>query len=1014
MFDFLNEENLGKDYKGFILLSIDDLPDYKAKALYLRHKKTGLEVYHILADDKENTFAFAFRTVAKDSKGCAHIMEHSTLCGSEKYPLKEPFTTLAGQSLNTFLNAMTYPDKTVYPGSSVVKADYFTMLDVYADAVFFPKLDYETFIQEGHRLEMDENGKLSIQGVVYNEMKGNYSAFIDIAVDEQIKAMYPDSFPAFDSGGDPLVIPTLTYQEFLDFHQKFYNPDNCLLYLYGNIPTAEQLDYLDEHFIDRLEKKYDCRGEIENAYCKTPLVKEEIKELQKLNLLEESTEIKAYAPETGATGSIVAMNWYSGKSDMEKYYLSEVLCGNDSSPLSKRLKDSKLGDDFCPIWNNFGQMQQEFFCYGLSGVKKGDEEKVFKLVQKSLQEIYDEGISEEDINSAVMGIDFSLREVTRYWGPYSLVIMEKVLKGWNYGNPCCQQLSPITSFEKVKEKIKSDKEYTKNLIRKYFLDNKVVVKLIIEPSDKYFEERNKVENELIARLEKNLDKNQLKKDLELLHQTQQHIETAEEIACIPHTKISELDTNIDLVKTDLSFIKGSDGSKLPLFINREQTNGIFYMDVMFPFDGLEPKYYRHIPTLSNVITNMGWNGKSWDDCISESACVMGDVWGRTYCSALPDSPECQDFAEKYKEGNFIGRQWIGLTCKALTENAEKTLNLLSEIISKMSFDDDQRFESLLQEIKADRKSSLVQNGRDFAIKRARAVLSKNLALNEIMWGISQYKTVESYKKKDIPQLLKTFKELYYACISQGAVLHVTADEESIKKILPLLEDFAKKTGLTSLKAKKDYTLDDYLSQIYKVQNIKGIESFEAIKVDSQTGYAAVISPGSEYLSKEASAENIFSAWLNTHTLWDKIRTTGGAYGANAWNDSIEKYFGMCTYRDPTPLQSIKVYLETLKELSEYDFEAHEIERTIVSIYGNAICPAAPKDRGEKGFWGMLYANHQEFRLKPVDNLLGIKPEDVKNAALRIYNQTQKMCKKAVFCDKSVSTDDLHPDGSITL
>ena len=171
MFDFLDSENIGKEYKGFVLCSIDDVPDYKAKGVFLRHKRTGLEVYHVIKDDKENMFAFAFRTVSKDSKGTAHIMEHSTLCGSEKYPLKEPFNTLAATSLNTFLNALTYPDKTVYPGASVVRSDYFNMMDVYADSVFFPKLDYTTFIQEGHRLEMDENGKLSIQGVVYNEMK---------------------------------------------------------------------------------------------------------------------------------------------------------------------------------------------------------------------------------------------------------------------------------------------------------------------------------------------------------------------------------------------------------------------------------------------------------------------------------------------------------------------------------------------------------------------------------------------------------------------------------------------------------------------------------------------------------------------------------------------------------------------------------------------------------------------------------------------------------------------------
>ena len=338
MFDFTDSSNLGKTYNGFTLLSIDNIPDYKATGVFLRHKRTGLELYHVIKDDKENLFAFAFRTITKDSLGTAHIMEHSTVCGSEKYPLKEPFNTLASTSLNTFLNALTYPDKTVYPGASIVTADYFNMMDVYADAVFFPKLDHATFLQEGHRLELDNKGKVSIQGVVYNEMKGNYSAFPQVAFSNQINAMFPQSYPSFDSGGDPLEIPNLTYEQFLDFHQKFYNPDNCLLFLYGDIPTARQLDFLNERFMSRLEKKYNCTQDVPNGNSKTTIIKPEIQELQKLNLVKESCEVRTAAPDTGATGELVTVSWYTGKADMEKYYLSEVICGNDSSPLSLALK----------------------------------------------------------------------------------------------------------------------------------------------------------------------------------------------------------------------------------------------------------------------------------------------------------------------------------------------------------------------------------------------------------------------------------------------------------------------------------------------------------------------------------------------------------------------------------------------------------------------------------------------------------------------------------------------------
>ena len=230
--------------------------------------------------------------------------------------------------------------------------------------------------------------------------------------------------------------------------------------------------------------------------------------------MHESCSLKTYAPQTGSTGSFVTMNWYAGKADMEKYFLSEVLCGNDSSPLARALKDSKLGDDV--QFQSFGQFREEFFSAGLWGVKKGNEEKVFKLVEKTLGEIYEKGVSQEDIDSAVMGIDFTLREVNRYWGPFSIQLMEKSLKGWCNGESCANQLSPITSFEKVKTALQTDPDYTKKLIKKYFLDPAVTIRFVSEPSENYFSEREEAEKLLIERLEKNLDKEQLKKDLDEL------------------------------------------------------------------------------------------------------------------------------------------------------------------------------------------------------------------------------------------------------------------------------------------------------------------------------------------------------------------------------------------------------------------------------------------------------------------------------------------------------------------
>lgn len=1003
MFNFTDKENIGKEYKDFVLLCIDDLPDIKSKGVFLRHKITGLELYHIINDDKENLFAFAFRTLAKDNYGTAHIMEHSTLCGSEKYPLKEPFTTLASQSLNTFLNAMTYPEKTVYPGASLIRDDYFNMLDVYADAVFFPKLDYMTFLQEGHRLEIDEQGNYSIQGVVYNEMKGNYSSFFQIAYSQLVKSMFPDCYPSFDSGGDPLNIPELTYEHFLDFHQKFYHPDNCLLFLYGDIPTQDQIDYFSENFIPRLQKKYNCNCVVDNYSSALPRVKDSIKSLQQLNLHTKSESVKTICCDEGATGSLVARNWYTGKYNQEKIFLSEVLCGNDSSPISKILKESALGDDL--ITGNFGQYPEELFSIGLSGVKKGNEKKVFELVENAIKQVYEQGISQKDIDSAIMGIDYNLREINRYNGPFSIRLMEMVLKSWTNGLACSTRLSPISSFEELKKKIYSDKKFTEKLIEKYFIKNTVHVDFITEPSPLYLKNRNEGEAKLLQQLKSNVkSEKELKEENEKLHQEQQRKETDDELKCIPHTCISKLDKNlVTMAETKLEFLTAGDNSKIPFFVNDVNTNGIFYIDVCFPFDNLDPKYFQHLPFLSETITSLGWNNKPWDECISEAACVMGDTYGGIITGALIPSLECQKNAQQYKEYNFIDRYWLTLSCKALTSHVHETLKLFSEIITKMDFKDVKRMSQLIKEQYSDSKASFIPEGRAYAMRCTKVFKTYNSTMKEILFGISQLKTIEKYKKTNTKKILKLFSKLYYECISNGAIIHLAADTESLNKIKPLLQAFVCDSKLTSLKPAKERNIKDLIPYVYNGPDlIQNNQQFD-MKVNTQTGYACISTSSSAYMSKEYSAQIVLTNWLNGHSLWEKLRTTGGAYGAGCYVDGQNELITMATYRDPTPEKSIQTYLETLKELQQQDFTEEEIEKSVVSIYGDRICPDSPKAMARDSFECFLYGNTPELYKKRVLQILDVKKDDVKKALENIVEGTQNYSKKVVFCDKKIKT-----------
>ena len=996
-FDFLNPANIGKEYKNFILLAIEDVPDYKCKSVFLRHKRTGLEVFHLIKNDRENLFAFAFRTAAKDSKGTAHIMEHSALCSSEKFPLKEPFTTLASQSLSTFLNAMTYPDKTVYPAASLVRSDYFNMMDVYADCVFFPKLTHDTFIQEGHRLEMDANGNLSIQGVVYNEMKANFTTFYQIANDEILAAMFPKSYPAFSSGGDPAVIPSLTYEDFLNFHKTFYSPDNCCLLLYGDIPTSEQLDFIDEKYIARLEKKYNCTTDLPYANQTLPYVKPQVKELLELKKLDKSIIIEKTAPDQGATGNLAIIAKYTGEPNIEKYFLGEVLCGNDSSPLLKAVRDSGLGD--MPYLGNFGQFKEEFWVLGMGGVKEGKEKKVFALIQKELERLYKEGVSQEDIDSAVMGIDFNLREENRWWGPYSIQIMEKALKGWVWGKSCTDQLCPITKFEALKKELAADKNYVQKLIKKYFFDSDIECRLTVRPSKDYLPKRAQAEAALVEELAKTIDREQLKKDLDRLHEYQAHVETPEELACIPHTKVSELEKTVDEPKLELQFVKGADGSDIPLFVSEEETNGLFYIDVLFPFDTLSPDHFKHIPFLSTVITNMGWGGKSWDKCISESACITGDVWGRILCGSVYDAPQCKELAKKYEQYDFCGRKWLGISCKALTQKTDETLKMLTEIITGMDFKDANRFKDMLKEYKAGRKASIIDNGRELAYKRCTAAWSEGYALAEILWGVTQLYTLSEYKPKNAKKLLKEFEYIYKQSVKSGGVIHITADKDSLEKILPKLGDFAKACGITKLLPSNNYTLKQLLPYVKAAENAQGEQTKESLKTQSQTGYATVVTPASQYLTDEAAAEYVYTTWLNCHTFWEKFRTTGGCYGAGGYPDSGEKCLKLSTYRDPDPVKHADLLIEALGDAAQTAFTHEDIEKSIVTCYGDAIVPLAPQDRGKQAFETFLYANNGFKQLK-AEKLLAVKDEDVVNAAKRLAQKAQKQSHKVVFCDKS--------------
>ncbi|MCQ2575785.1 MAG: insulinase family protein [Treponema sp.] len=1005
MFDFQNKANIGKDYKGFYLVKVDDLPEYKAKGVYLRHKNTGLEVYHIVTDDRENLFSFCFRTVAKDSLGTAHIMEHSTLCGSERFPLKEPFTTLENQSVKTFLNAMTYPNRTAYPAASMVRSDYFNLMDVYADAVFFPLLSKETFLQEGHRLELDENGKPSVQGVVYNEMKGSYSSFNSVAIDTVVKTMYPDSYPAFDSGGDPACIPELTYEQFLAFHQKFYNPDNCILFLYGNIPTEQQLDFLNEKFMTRIQEKYGIKENCDIS-SELPVINPEILQLQKLNFLDKSVEVYDIAPDSGANGSLVTLNWYSGEYSMEKFFLNDLLCGSTISPLTVKLRESGLGEDISPVNGNFGQYDTNFFSIGMSDVKKGNEEKLRKFIIKSINEIYEEGFSQELVDASVMGLDYDFREVVRSSSPYSIVLMSRVSACWSSGIEINRKLHPCKDFEAVKEKLKTNKNYLKELMDKYVMKPMTegnCAFVVVEPSKEYFKIREENEKQLVKKLEQQVDKEELKKQLELLHKYQQKTETPEELSCIPHLKISDLTERSEKLHSQLKVMKTSPADEnctaeeFPVILSTEQTNGIVYMDIMFPMDQIKPEEYLDIPVFVSTLTDLGWAGKDWKTANTEMACVVRDVWGETSFSREPFDETLIENLKQYEHLNITERDWMYLTTCFLKEFTEPALNSMVEIVNEMDFSDKKHFKELLSEYVSESKSSFVSSGLKHAARRAGYHVGRTELLKELCYGITQLEKLVKCKKAKPEMILKHYAEMYKKITSQGGVIHITADEESMKKVEELLPSFAAKIHMKTPAAGKRPSYEELLPLV--TQTTSEEINRENIIVDTQSGYAVMTCPATQGINKDFVAEDVLCHWLSMHTLWDKIRTTGGAYGAHATAGEEKGCVFFSTYRDPKPEESIDLIIDILKEVSEKDISQEEVDCCIISCYSDEISPESPEAKGIRGCNRILFGT-ENLSDKYLEVLLKTTAEDVKAAAKRIYQNALKKRNEVIFFNKT--------------
>ncbi len=981
---------VNQKYNGWQVLSVDPVAEYKSTGVWLRHLESGMEVFHLVNDDEENLFSFGFKTIPENSRGVAHILEHSVLCGSEKYPLKDPFLQLTKQTINTFLNAMTFPDKTVYPASSMIEADYFKLMSVYGDAVFFPRLDKEIFLQEGWHYEVDENDALVVKGVVYNEMKGNYSSFDSVAGDAVISSIMPDTAYALDSGGHPAEIPDLSYEEFCAFHKKYYAPSNCRLFLYGNIATEKQLDFLNSEFLARFGfsgKESCCSAtEVDDSALIQPAFSEP--------RILETTGPAGNEDGDCEKGSTVLINWLLDETcdpvnSMEAGFAEELLMGHDGCPLTRALSESDLGEDIAPSAGLETELRSLIFTAGLRGVKKENAAAVEKLVLDVIRDLCDKGFDPEAVDAAVHAVEFADREIKRGHGPYSLTIMRRCYRGWMNGSAPVCTLQTRGAFEKVKARMNADPDYLVKLMRRLFLDNRHRALVTITPEESFDQTLEKACADKIAQADSPEIRKRILADQEALRIFQQREETPEESRLIPHLKPCELPLFDDKVNTKESSLGG-----IPFFSSDQPTNGIVYVDVAFPVDTVPVEDYPYLSFFSEAVTCVGAKGMDWAELSGRWAQVAGGFQASlSSCGSMEN--------EKNPADPVLNRNWIMFSLKMLEELSEDGVNLLFDVLESIDFSDEKRLKNLLLEYRNDMKSMVVPMGNSFAGCRSSAGVSLRRAQEELWNGLSQVFFADRMVKMSTADLKSKFESIFAAMISSGVVVNVVAEQKNIERMAKVLEK--RLAGYKAPYAVPETDKDAVIALIDRLSDGGVAEGKgEWFNAGAQVGYAATVLPAAGFYEEESVRQEILCSWLSRNYLWEQIRVIGGAYGASAVMVPRSNFLSLSSYRDPDPAKSLEVFGACFEHAAQHDFSDEEVEKAVTAFYSKALPTFTPHMCGTQGFLRRLVGEQPEMRQKRKKLVLETTADQLHQAAVKLAETAaaQKASNSVVVFRKS--------------
>lgn len=959
-----------KELAAYRISEFRTIPELNADGYILEHKKSGAKLFLLSTDDENKVFCIGFRTPPKDSTGVPHILEHSVLCGSEKFPVKDPFVELVKGSLNTFLNAMTYPDKTVYPVASCNERDFQNLMDVYMDAVLNPNIDKEKkiFMQEGWHYELeDPDGELTYNGVVYNEMKGVFSS-PESVLDRYTRAvMFPDTCYGFESGGDPEEIVKLTYEDYLAFYRKYYHPSNSYIYLYGDMDMAEKLTWLDQEYLGKYERNDQVQAdsviEVQKAF-KEPVEREFFYSVSDAEDLDHATYLSV---------NTAAGNELSPKEYIAFQVLEYVLLDAPGAPLKQELLNAGIGDDIMGGYEN--GILQPYFSVIAKNADKAQKGEFLAVVKGTLRKLASEGIDRRSLLAGINYYEFQYREADFGSAPKGLMYGLQCLDSWLYGGDPLMHLEYEETFAALKKG--AEEGYFEKLILTWLLDNPYEAVVIASPKRNLTAEMEAETAKRLAVYKESLSEEEIAglvrqtKELKEYQDTPSPKEDLEKIPMLSREDIAKEPAKLIFEETKV------DG--IPVIRHEMFTSGIGYLKVLFNTNRVPMEDLPYVGLLKSVLGYVNTSHYSYGDLSSEIFLNSGGV---TF--SVTSYPELVN-------GGFTGVFMASV--RVLYEKLDFGFSILSEIFTESILEDEKRLKEILNEVKSKSQMKLMSSGHTAAVARATAYFSDTSYFNDMTGGIGYYRFVEDCvrdfdaKKQEIIAGLKRVMEAMLTV--ENMTVSYTADEEGFS-LLP--QAMKKLTGTLPAGTGKRYPF-----KAPKGNLNEGFTSSSKVNYVARCGTFA----GSGY--SYTGALRILKIMLSYDYLWINIRVKGGAYGCmSGIGRSGEGYF--VSYRDPNVKESDQVYLGVPEYLENFDANERDMTKYVIGTISDLDTPLPPSLKGAKGLSAWYSGVTDEMLKREREEILSVTPADIRALAgiVREILKTGAVC--AIGNEEKIKAD----------